>query len=382
MGVELDEPLTSNSGIFGSRQYFDCPHGYGLMVSSTKVRKIRDVAFQDDRRRSERHTGMKSAKSFTDLSKLSKGSKYRISNGYRQLDHNGKSKSLLMQNHQLFDDPMMALNNIKRFQDYGVYGQPNLENHRSAQWRALWEEQYGLPLQQQPANTYPFIEGDLLRESFRRIVAPGGYNGYRGFPVENGLYRNSSMPQLYKSYSQPSSEHLFRTRSMPNQMHPQAQGRRVSSSSSYTSGLGSSDFTPTSQSGSAPFYYKYSQPLCPKCAACKVCAPMPISQLSGNTVPNFMPRTQPVYQTNVSDDSINLSDHSGSRANSLPTQRFSEKVERPERQVKFPAFSKPLCHLSPSEIVEYEKWKASYGKNVGRGMKKGLNKLHSAIQTF
>lgn len=73
-----------------------------------------------------------------------------------------------MQNNQLFEDPMIALNNIKRFQDYGIYNQPNLESHRSAQRRALWEEQYGLPLQQTPTNTYPFIEGDLLRESFRR----------------------------------------------------------------------------------------------------------------------------------------------------------------------------------------------------------------------
>ena len=100
---------------------------------------------------------------------------------------------------------------------------------------------------------------------------------------------------------------------------------------SYTSGLGSSDFSPSSQTGSAPYFYKYSQPLCPKCATCKICAPMPISKLSGNTVPNFMPRANPVYQTNISDDSINLSDHSGSRTNSLPTQKYTERCDKPER---------------------------------------------------
>ena len=46
---------------------------YKIITKKTileKVRKIRDVAFQDDRRRSDKVTGMKSAKSYTDLSKL------------------------------------------------------------------------------------------------------------------------------------------------------------------------------------------------------------------------------------------------------------------------------------------------------------------------
>jgi len=40
VGVQLDELLTNNSGIFGSRQYFECPHGFGLMVTSDKVSKL------------------------------------------------------------------------------------------------------------------------------------------------------------------------------------------------------------------------------------------------------------------------------------------------------------------------------------------------------
>ena len=40
IGVELDEKLTQNSGIFGSKKYFDCEFGYGLMVPVEKVRNL------------------------------------------------------------------------------------------------------------------------------------------------------------------------------------------------------------------------------------------------------------------------------------------------------------------------------------------------------
>jgi len=44
VGIELDECITKNSGVFGSRQYFDCPYGYGIMVPLKKARKIKDYS--------------------------------------------------------------------------------------------------------------------------------------------------------------------------------------------------------------------------------------------------------------------------------------------------------------------------------------------------
>ena len=48
-GVQLDEKLTNNSGIFGSREYFNCPFGYGVMVTINKIRKIKscNVSFKN-----------------------------------------------------------------------------------------------------------------------------------------------------------------------------------------------------------------------------------------------------------------------------------------------------------------------------------------------
>ena len=62
-GVQLDEKLTNNSGIFGSREYFNCPFGYGVMVTINKIRKIKscNVSFKNGPTTTSLRIGLKNS---------------------------------------------------------------------------------------------------------------------------------------------------------------------------------------------------------------------------------------------------------------------------------------------------------------------------------
>ena len=222
--------------------------------------------------------------------------------------------------------------------------------------------------------------------TFFRIVAPnpGPFRDY-----DQTLYRNASMPQMHYPQSQvsgPPNDLWQRTRSMPNsvRMAQAPSDRRISTASSnYSSGSIDPSYPPSSAPSGPPYFYKYSQPLCKMCAACTTCGPTPISRLSGNTVPNFVPQvyrstTRPGHP--VEDSSPVLSDQSGYTKSSYSQPQQPPPARNPAFFKSSDRILKSVSAPAPTpESIEYEKWKANYGKIVGRGMKKGLNKLTSAL---
>lgn len=83
VGIELDDDLTKNSGVFGSRQYFDCAYGYGLMVPLKKVRKVKDYTKKGTISKQTR------SKSISDMNRLKvtrseegKAMQRKVSTGY------------------------------------------------------------------------------------------------------------------------------------------------------------------------------------------------------------------------------------------------------------------------------------------------------------
>lgn len=316
---------------------------------------------------------------------------------------------------------MSTLHNIKQYQEYATF--PNkAASHRSVPVR---RDPYGVPLQfHTSSQTFPFPDGDLLRESFRRytlniwnclrifhfrIVAPmppsGAFHSYQ-HGYDHPLYRNASMPHMYYPPCSGSNHmalenDLFRTRSMPNSAKflNNAQ-RRVSTASSYSSGIDSLEqqLSVDNSMQQSPYYYKYQQPICSKCSSCRVCSPIQISQLSGNTVPNFSPHG--IRKTKSSHDSpLQKSQLSGNRVPSFSPHIIRTTISSHDSPVSsdqsgykssqsFPrnpsllkSSDRVLKTLSANSVesIEYEKWKANYGNSVGRGMKKGLNKLTSAL---
>ena len=47
VGVELDQKMTRFGGVFGSKKYFDCEVGYGIMVTFKNVKKVTKVSHND-----------------------------------------------------------------------------------------------------------------------------------------------------------------------------------------------------------------------------------------------------------------------------------------------------------------------------------------------
>lgn len=378
VGVELDEPLTNNSGIFGSYQYFDCEHGYGLMVSLSKTKKIRGQFFSKLQRKRAQSEPRKKHKNLL--------TRTRISEGARIYDFNnhGKSQSLLHSNRQLFNKshPMDTLNNIKRYQsEHGTYGahpderQHSMFNHLS--------------------QGFPF-GSDLLRESFRRIVEPSGPMYYDG---GHALYRNASLPPMYAGshYSTQSLDEMHRTRSMPgrfdlNSHRDQSKYDEVSYDFAHEQHL-RSNFVPLAQpqlprsqfpikeNSPQNIFYKYRKPLCTSCATCATCTPIQLSEPA-----NFMLNTN--FNRKISSEE-SLSNYNSS----VPeiTSYRKPHVESPraplnpppalkylEPRLKLDTIAAKKIEPVSMEKIDYEIWKKAYGTEVGRKMKKGLNKLSQA----
>lgn len=41
IGVQLDDKITSFGGVFGTKEYFECPFGHGIMVTFKNVKKVK-----------------------------------------------------------------------------------------------------------------------------------------------------------------------------------------------------------------------------------------------------------------------------------------------------------------------------------------------------
>ena len=143
-GVHLDEKLTQNSGIFGSREYFSCPFGHGVMVTTDKIKKIKasSVSFKTG----PSTTSLRPSKSMSNLSNCKK----RVSIGAQampghQQSHMTQPQTWARRNSVQNGHPMRTLHQIKKIQATG------------------YQQQY-----QSTGMNWSHPTNDLLRKSFER----------------------------------------------------------------------------------------------------------------------------------------------------------------------------------------------------------------------
>jgi hypothetical protein len=240
VGVQLDELLTNNSGIFGSRQYFECPHGFGLMVTSDKVSKLDQMyseleaakppsehtasihsgaASQDQNSigsagslQSEQSRGRKTkemsmserkkrSKSVADISRMIKSTNWmddrpvKVSTGWKSLN---RSQSISNLDQQAFlraeSDPREVLNQVKKMQPsfgYGTYPAQVVNPYQFGSETAA----FGVPRsvsQHHQSEKSPFTweaDNNLLRQSFARIVSTTS--------APTGQFYNQAPPVMY-----------------------------------------------------------------------------------------------------------------------------------------------------------------------------------------
>ena len=148
-GVELDEKLTNNSGIFGSREYFSCPFGHGLMVLAAKIRKVKspNVSFKNG----PSTTSLRPSKSLSNL--VSSSTRTRVSVGAEGWT---PKRNKFANQH-----PMATLNRIKQIQ---AMQQPHFEQQP--------RDPYGALLQtfNNGSGNSGYAHDSLLRKSFERYV--------------------------------------------------------------------------------------------------------------------------------------------------------------------------------------------------------------------
>jgi len=163
-GVELDEKLTNNSGIFGSREYFSCAFGHGLMVLGAKIRKVKtpNVSFKNG----PSTTTLRPSKSMSNLTTRTK-----VSIGAENWESRKSRKSFNNQH------PMATLNRIKQLQAMQPAG------YARDPYRALLETF------QQGSTGGGYAHDNLMRRSFERIVSQES--------PDYGLSRNQSLPVMH-----------------------------------------------------------------------------------------------------------------------------------------------------------------------------------------
>jgi len=373
-GVELDERLTNNSGIFGSREYFTCAYGHGLMVLGAKVRKVKTAHVSFKNGPSTRT--LRPSKSMSNLTSAAAAvkSKTRISVGADQWNSPGRSKNKFSNQH-----PMATLNRIKQIQ---AMQQPSFE-----------QNPYGALLQtfNNGSGNSGYACDSLMRKSFERIVSQDHQSDY-------GLYRNQSLPPMRGQSPEALMANfstLQRSTSAPQHSN-QFTGRRPSFMSTGSGSISQQSVGYTPDQASEKMFYRTQMgtPLCQSCATCSTCMPVMHKQpslLDYNPAQNqakqpstmslprqFINRNQsfdyPVdaYQgRKVAFNSSSMSDSSSSSSSGVSSSASSTTGSTSSLDEI----------ITQTQSVEYEKWKSAYGLQRGRSMKKGLAKLSVALQS-
>jgi hypothetical protein len=138
---------------------------------------------------------------------------------------------------------------------------------------------------------------------------------------------------------------------------------------------------PIKENSPQNIFYKYRKPLCTSCATCATCTPIQLSEPA-----NFMLNTN--FNRKISSEE-SLSNYNSS----VPeiTSYRKPHVESPraplnpppalkylEPRLKLDTIAAKKIEPVSMEKIDYEIWKKAYGTEVGRKMKKGLNKLSQA----
>jgi len=404
IGVQLDEPHTSNSGIFGSRQYFDCPYGYGLMVSADKVRK---VAPEADKAPDKLRASPKRSKSVADLSRQLNAKNWhfderpvKVSTGFRNSLSRSKSSSNLSNLDNVH--PREVLSKVKRYQPhfttpppsdlqknptlFPTFVQPYQQTRQNSGFTSFFQPHYGkfgLPLHYpQKTQDVRLPESELLRHSFQRIVVPSRSpppltvtSPYPGFfpyqqrisPVQSSTSLNSSLYDTRSDSGYPTEAHNF---------YQDPESSENSKNFNRIRTFGKKELEPEIGSD-----WLRRLPMCATCAACPTCAPRRAPTQSPYTtpIPAYRTLSRPTPISNSEPFHILTPKDKQQRKMSAPCvddlrAMDLKKFIQMNSEVKRNDFAPEMSEIG----IEYEKWKARHGITMGRSMKKGLSKLHNA----
>jgi len=362
-GVELDEKLTQNSGIFGSREYFACAFGHGLMVMGAKIKKVRtpNVSFKNG----PCTTTLRPSKSMSNLA----SSRTRVSQG---ADSWVMSRKKFANQH-----PMATLNRIKQIQ-------------QASPGQVIFDETprdpYGALLHTfQTGADGGYAHDNLLRRSFERIV-PQEINNQ----LDYGLYRNRSLPPMHGQSPEAMMAQFSTLQRSTSAPQYDFNRRRPSFMST-----GSGSISLGSNPGDIFYRPANGGQLCDTCLQCKTC--MPVSYRQQQMTPMQKSSTQNHSQSftlpkqfinrNQSFDyghemfqpgrKVAFNSSTGSSASSTSSSGVSSSASSTTGST---SSLDEIAPMTEPLSVEYERWKSTYGLNRGRSMKKGLAKLSMALQ--
>lgn len=394
VGIELDDDLTKNSGVFGSRQYFDCAYGYGLMVPLKKVRKVKDYTKKGTISKQTR------SKSISDMNRLKvtrseegKAMQRKVSTGYDFIKRS-KSSSNLAKCKLMPKGTMEILEDYKSYQEKERGALKSLYNSGYSHYNDIDHIYDSMALDYNSADS-PHPDWDQMRQSFLKIVKPrNSPSRYRSYSpsIEDTIPNRSSFGSFesanlawptgtaYDDGSFLPSSNLSSRRTSTVMKSRRSRDvitvRKLglsSDQSSDSSGVGSYDEKPNKKYAKdkkdheplLQAFVALRRNICDDCAQCDKCAPsqlIPIDDVDKIRNMEYLPiNTCPDEAVKTHKKSVSKRE----RSSKTETRRHSGS--KSDRRPSIPTLS--------------QQWRAKHGCSMETGMTRGLNKLMYAINS-
>lgn len=369
VGVELDDDLTKYSGVFGSRQYFECAFGHGIMVPLKKCRKIKDYS-----------------KKHKDTKKKSKS----ISHVSRSKTNEKPISRKTMDNSKIMPQGTMEI-----LDDYKTYQEKERDVMKTyypvPNYYSDIDQIYdNMALDYNNRDDCPYPDWDKMRQSFAKIVDPrrpsavsqifrsysssiddtfgnrqssfGSFDSVSNYWPTGVSYDDVSFSKSSNSSSRRSSNVPKSRRSRDVITVRKLQNALASDLSSDSSGVGSFDIE--KDEASEPILQSYvalRRNICDDCAKCTKCAPsefIPIDDVEKIRNIEFLPiNTCP-------DEALK------------PRRKSTSKKSSDKTKIE----SRRSSQHRPSVPTLTQQWRAKHG-NLEPGMTRGLNKLMCALNS-
>lgn len=398
VGIELDDNLTKNSGVFGSRQYFECDYGYGIMVQLKKVKKVKDYTKKESSR-----TKNARSKSISDINRLKirndDGKTIRkVSPGYDFIKKDFKrSKS----SSNLDKCKLMPKGTLEILEDYKSFQ----ERERDA-LKSMYSSGYGYYNDidhiydtmglDYSAQDCPYPEWDQMRQSFSKIVKPRNvaprYRSYSTtledtlphrssfgsfdsgtnlhWPTFGTTYDDGSFQQTVSNISSSRRTSVTKPRKKTREVVTVRKYALASDRSSDSSGVGSYDEPPKGADvmPDEPLLQAYvalRKNICDECAHCTKCAPpsiIPIDDVGQIGKMEYLP-------VNTCPDAA------------VKTSKKNRAKERKNSKMESRRNSALKSDRRPTVQTLVQQWRAKHGCSMEAGMTRGLNRLMYAINS-
>jgi len=387
IGIELDEEITKNSGVFGSRQYFDCEYGHGIMVPMSKVRKLKD--FSKKETKSTEKTRTMRSKSISDIHRLKlrdeNGKTLRkVSPGYDYIKRSKSSSNLSRAEIQIHKGTFEILEDYKNYQEKERDLYKNIYQSRHYNDIDQIYDTMGLEYPPNLRQDRPHPDWDQMRQSFLKIVSPRRHMSCATSIVDESFPNRASMASLdsgnfgtfpeYSAYddrsfiNSPNSSRRTSAVIKPRRSREVVTVRKYAFSAdqlSDSSGVESYDDKISkpqkiSECAEEPILkamVALRKNICEDCLNCKKCAPAEYIPVDEVEKIKYLPmNTCPEVATK-----------------SKSRRRSKSKPRRKDSGID----SKTASSDHPVSIAD--DWKKKHGCSMEKGMKRGFNKLMYAI---